>query len=130
MLDPRRPRCVISITTKSTRKMKNRTFAIPAAATATPPNPRTAAMIATMRNSNAQYNIHASLLNHVLEEDLLPSIASSPRQHRRGAGAGSFTGSCLRERNSEEENFIVCENTDATRRPPSQQLCTSQEISL
>src|SRR5437879_62545 len=42
-----------SDTTKSTRKMKNSTFAISAAPAAIPVKPKTAATIATMKNTNA-----------------------------------------------------------------------------
>ena len=51
---PRRVSPVIRVIRNTTRKMKNRSFAIPAAATATPPNPKIAAIIATIRNTNAQ----------------------------------------------------------------------------
>jgi hypothetical protein len=45
------------MTTKTTRKRKKRSFAIPAAAEAIPPNPNTAATNATMKKTTAQYNI-------------------------------------------------------------------------
>jgi hypothetical protein len=51
---PRRVSPVIKVMMNTTRKIKNRSFAIPAAATATPPNPKIAAMIATIRNTSAQ----------------------------------------------------------------------------
>jgi hypothetical protein len=41
------------------KNKKNKTLAIPAAATATPVNPNTPAMIETMKNTSAQYNIAA-----------------------------------------------------------------------
>jgi hypothetical protein len=40
--------------TKSTRKMKKIIFAIPAVATAMPVNPKTAAIMETMKNTSAQ----------------------------------------------------------------------------
>ncbi len=43
--------------TTSTKKIKNSTFAIPAAAPAIPPKPSKAAMIASTKNVNAQLNI-------------------------------------------------------------------------
>jgi len=45
---------VINVMMNTTRKMKNRSFAIPAEATATPPNQKMAAIIATIRNTSAQ----------------------------------------------------------------------------
>jgi hypothetical protein len=50
----RRTKPPSNATRNSTRKMKNRTFAIPAAATAIPPKPKIAAMIAIMKNPIAQ----------------------------------------------------------------------------
>ena len=44
-------------TTKSTRKIKNRIFAIDAAPAATPPKPSIAAIIATTKNMTVQRNI-------------------------------------------------------------------------
>jgi hypothetical protein len=46
-----------SATSVKTKKMKNRIFAIPAAAPAMLVKPRTAAMIATTKNVNAQDNM-------------------------------------------------------------------------
>jgi hypothetical protein len=37
--------------------MKNKIFAMPAAALTKPPNPKIAATIATIRKTNAQYNM-------------------------------------------------------------------------
>jgi hypothetical protein len=51
---PLRPKWAIKLITKRTTKMKNKSFAIPAAATAIPPNPKTAAMIAITKNIKAQ----------------------------------------------------------------------------
>lgn len=48
-------------TTKITRNMKNKIFAIPAAATAIPPNPNAAAIIAMIKNVRAQPNMITSL---------------------------------------------------------------------
>jgi hypothetical protein len=45
---------------KSTRKIKKRILATPAAAVATPRKPKTAAMIDTMKNIRAQYNMSPS----------------------------------------------------------------------
>ena len=45
----------------NTIKMKNRIFAIPAAAPAIPPKPKAAAIIAIIKNTNAQPNIILSL---------------------------------------------------------------------
>jgi hypothetical protein len=39
---------------KSTKNMKNKILAIPAEATATPPNPKIAATIATIKKTKAQ----------------------------------------------------------------------------
>jgi len=44
-------------TRKTTRNTKNKILAMPAAVEATPPNPKKAAIIATTKNSNAQYSI-------------------------------------------------------------------------
>ena len=51
-------RAEINVMAKATRKMKKMIFAIPAAPAASPPNPRTAAMIATMKNARAQLSMH------------------------------------------------------------------------
>lgn len=45
----------------NTIKMKNRIFAIPVAAPAIPPKPKAAAIIAIIKNTNAQPNIILSL---------------------------------------------------------------------
>jgi hypothetical protein len=47
----------IKETRKSTTKMKNRILAIETAPAATPPNPKIAAIIATIKNITAQRNI-------------------------------------------------------------------------
>lgn len=47
----------IPASTKSTIKTKNNIFAIPAEAAATPPNPNTPAIIATIKNVKAQPNM-------------------------------------------------------------------------
>jgi hypothetical protein len=52
---PRHPK--IKEITNSTRNIKNRSFAIPADAAAIPPNPKTAATSAIIRNTTAQPNI-------------------------------------------------------------------------
>jgi len=52
---PRHPK--IKEITNSTRNTKNRSFAIPADAAAIPPNPKTAATSAIIRNNTAQPNI-------------------------------------------------------------------------
>jgi len=52
---PRHPK--IKEITNSTRNIKNRSFAMPADAAAIPPNPRTAATSAMIRNNTAQPNI-------------------------------------------------------------------------
>jgi hypothetical protein len=49
-------------TTKSTRKRKNRTWAMPAEAVAMPPKPNTAAIIATTKKIRAQLSILRVLL--------------------------------------------------------------------
>jgi hypothetical protein len=46
-----------SDSTKSTKKIKNKTFAIEAAPSAIPPNPKMAATIAMIRNVTVQRNI-------------------------------------------------------------------------
>jgi hypothetical protein len=46
-----------NVTMKTTRKMKNKTWAIPADADAIPPNPNNPAITATMKNTIAQYNM-------------------------------------------------------------------------
>jgi len=51
----------MKVITKSTRKTRNRIFEIPAAATAIPVKPRTAAIIATSKNISAQYSIQSLL---------------------------------------------------------------------
>ena len=45
------------LSTNSTRKIKNNTLAIPAAPAATPPKPKIAAIIATIRKITVQRNI-------------------------------------------------------------------------
>jgi len=52
---PRQPK--INEIMNSTRNKKNNNFAIPADAAAMPPNPNTAAIIATIRKTTAQPNI-------------------------------------------------------------------------
>jgi hypothetical protein len=47
----------ISDRTNKTRNIKNKILAIPAAPAATPPNPKIAAMIATIRKITVQRNI-------------------------------------------------------------------------
>ena len=47
--------------TNSTRKIKNKIFAIPAAPEATPPNPNTAAIMAIMRKLTVQSSIIVDL---------------------------------------------------------------------
>jgi hypothetical protein len=47
-------------TRNKTRKMKNKIFAMEAAPAATPPNPKIAAIIATIRNMTVQRNITLS----------------------------------------------------------------------
>ena len=48
------------LSTKSTRKIKNKILAIPAAPAAIPPNPKMAAMIATTKKITVQRNIALS----------------------------------------------------------------------
>jgi hypothetical protein len=48
----------MSDTRNNTMKIKNRIFAMEAAPEAIPPNPNTAAIIATIRNTTVQRNIH------------------------------------------------------------------------
>jgi hypothetical protein len=55
---PRHPK--IKEITNSTRNMKNRSFAMPADAAAIPPNPKTAATSAMIKNTTAQPNIFTS----------------------------------------------------------------------
>ena len=49
---------------KSTMKIKNKIFAIEAAPAAIPPNPNTAAMIATTRKVTVQRNITFNLIGY------------------------------------------------------------------
>jgi hypothetical protein len=56
----RRKRWLTSEIRKRTRKTKKIIFAMPAAATAIPENPSSAATSATMKNPNAQRNIATS----------------------------------------------------------------------
>lgn len=58
--EARRP--VNKLTTNRTRNTKNRIFAIPAAPAAIPPNPKTAATKAKIKNEIAQLNMTLSLL--------------------------------------------------------------------
>ena len=51
-----------SDSTKSTKKIKNKTFAIEAAPAAIPPNPKIAATIAMIRKVTVQRNIRLSLM--------------------------------------------------------------------
>ena len=48
---------MMSATTNRTKKRKNKTLAIPAAVPAIPPNPKTAAITETTKNTKAQYNM-------------------------------------------------------------------------
>ena len=57
----RRKRWLTSDTRKRTRKIKKIIFAMPAAATAIPEKPSSAAKSATIKNPNAQRNITTSL---------------------------------------------------------------------
>lgn len=50
---------------KRATKIKNRIFAMPAAAAAIPPNPNKAATSETMKNTNAQYNMGTSFLRGI-----------------------------------------------------------------
>lgn len=50
-------RPIMRDTRKSTKKIKNKIFAIEAAPAAMPPNPNTAAMIAMIRNMTVQRNM-------------------------------------------------------------------------
>lgn len=63
LLDRRRPRRpsnpIIRNMTNITKNRKNNIFAIPAAATAMPPNPNAAAIIAMIKKISAQLNITA-----------------------------------------------------------------------
>jgi hypothetical protein len=54
----------ISDNTNNTRKMKNRILAIPAAPAATPPKPKMAAIIATIRNITVQRNIRFQFIGY------------------------------------------------------------------
>ena len=54
---PRHPK--IKEITNSTRNIKNRSFAMPADAAAIPPNPKTAATSAMIKNITAQPNIYS-----------------------------------------------------------------------
>ena len=56
----RRKKWLTSDTRKRTRKIKKIIFAMPAAATAIPEKPSTAATSATIKNPNAQRNIATS----------------------------------------------------------------------
>ncbi len=59
----------IRLNTKSTRKIKNRIFAILAAPDAIPPKPKMAAMIATIRKIIVQRNITFNLkVNKYLQQ--------------------------------------------------------------
>ena len=49
----RRPACIIRLTRNAMINRKNKIFAIPAAANATPPKPRIPAMRAITKNTNA-----------------------------------------------------------------------------
>jgi hypothetical protein len=70
-----------------TRNMKNKIFAIPAAATATPENPKSAATRATKKKPKAQRNISSSLFSSfrldqsqkeiTIRERWLPAISNS-----------------------------------------------------
>ena len=54
--------CVIRVIKNRTKKTRNKSLAIPAAAAAIPVKPRIAAMIATTKNIKDQYNIGSSSL--------------------------------------------------------------------
>ena len=64
--EPRRTSPAISESRKSTTKTKNKIFAMDAAPAAIPPKPKTAAMIATMKNASAQLNMIVSFTVTVL----------------------------------------------------------------
>src|SRR5262245_61081525 len=74
---PRHPK--IKEITNSTRNIKNRSFAMPADAAAIPPNPRTAATSAMIRNNTAQPNISSPPhgLNRIYRLDRASQHASS-----------------------------------------------------
>jgi hypothetical protein len=62
---------------KSTKNIKKRILAIPAEATAIPPNPKIAATIATIRNIKAQYSMvnSASSSGNLIADREYPFIA-------------------------------------------------------
>jgi len=64
----------------STIKIKNRTFAIDAAPAAIPPNPNTAAIIATTRNITVQRNITINLIFTIGFRSILLIEKSMPYQ--------------------------------------------------
>ena len=63
-------------TRNKTRNMKNKIFAMEAAPAATPPNPKIAAIIATIRNITVQRNIVLSFkfINNFLSKVFLQAI--------------------------------------------------------
>ncbi len=63
--------------TNSTRKMKKSILAIPAEAVITPPNPKTPAMSAMIKNVIAQVSMIVSSLDLVLVKQLISNICNA-----------------------------------------------------
>jgi hypothetical protein len=76
---------VIRRTIKTTRKMKNRILAIPAAATAIPVNPKRAAMIDTIKKIIAHLSI---MLLHEVEYGISRPPRSDPNKKQSGSSTG------------------------------------------
>ena len=76
---PRHPK--IKEITNSTRNRKNRSFAMPADAAAIPPNPKSAATSAMIRNTTAQPNISSPphRLNRICRLPRVPPASASSR---------------------------------------------------
>ena len=89
---PRHPK--IKEITNSTRNITNRSFAMPADAAAIPPNPKTAATSAMIRNITAQPNISSPPpMNRIcrLPRASLHGVEAWTRQIQRAAPAGNIT---------------------------------------
>jgi hypothetical protein len=96
---PRHPK--IKEITNSTRNIKNRSFAIPADAAAIPPNPKTAATSAMIRNTTAHPNISSppQRLNRICRIIRAPQVRCSVANSKQPNGLPQpETSLCLERR--------------------------------
>src|SRR5262249_27951126 len=79
---------MISATTNTIRKMKNRTCAMPAAVDATPPKPRSPAITAITSNTRAQYSIALSVAAARATASSFHTCVRAQEQAGRPPGSG------------------------------------------